>query len=360
MRENTIVSAINKYLKHIMTSSWVADEAYKFEFANYIFENVDWNNQTDEEILTILRKSQELKYTNSKQRGIQFIIKSGKEDLSNFITLSDIGLFREFNRLSFEEINWDRKNMSFTGLSAWISSLFPEKLYPIPMKGFNETINYLFETQLKKYPKTGEKYILESQKYLRETENYLRQFPLEDIHLTVWNKFFKDNPELNIKEKKCFTKLDWIWLTQDFHLFIHREILNLYKPKKIEKIDSKTITESFEPVGIEGNSKLAVHMRYERDTTLILKIKRQALLNNPMLNCEVCGFSFYEKYGELGQGFIEAHHKTPLSDTKTKTKTTINDIALLCSNCHKMIHKGISESDNTKIMNIEELRRLIE
>lgn len=359
MRENTFETVINKYLKHLKTSSWIADEAYKFEFANFIFENVDWNIQTNEEILNILKKSQDLKYTNSKQRGIQFIIKSGKENLSEYITLSDIGLFREFRNTKFEDINWDERKMSFTGLSAWISSLFPEKFYPIPMKGFNDTINHLFETELASYPKTGEKYILQSQDYLKETESFLRQFPLEEIHLTVWNEFYKNNPDLNIKEKSNFSKLDWIWLTQDFHLFIHREILKLYKPKKPGKIDSKVITESFEPVGIEGNSRLAIHMRYERDSNLILKIKRQAILNNPMLNCEVCDFSFYEKYGELGQGFIEAHHKTPLSDTKTETKTTVNDIALLCSNCHKMIHKRLSDKDNKKIMGIDELRKLI-
>lgn len=55
--------------------------------------------------------------------------------------------------------------MSFTGLSAWLTSIYPEKFYPVPMKGLNETINYLFDTDLMSFPKTGEKYITSCQEY---------------------------------------------------------------------------------------------------------------------------------------------------------------------------------------------------
>jgi len=79
---------------------------------------------------------------------------------------------------------------------------------------------------------------------------------------------------------------------------------------------------------------------------------------NPMLNCEVCGFSFCEKYGDdLGKGFIEVHHKTPLHESK-RTETTANDIALICSNCHKMIHKKLVDEENS-IMTIDELKKII-
>ena len=53
--------------------------------------------------------------------------------------------------------------------------------------------------------------------------------------------------------------------------------------------------------------------------------------------CEVCNFSFKEKYGDIGLKFIEAHHKNMLSFGERITK--LADIALLCSNCHSMIHK---------------------
>jgi len=99
-------------------------------------------------------------------------------------------------------------------------------------------------------------------------------------------------------------------------------------------------------------------MRYERNNSLITQIKKKALKANPMLNCEVCGFSFYEKYGELGKGFIEAHHKTPLYESK-ETQTTKDDIALICSNCHKMVHKKFSGDNENSIMAIEELKEIM-
>jgi 5-methylcytosine-specific restriction protein A len=46
-------------------------------------------------------------------------------------------------------------------------------------------------------------------------------------------------------------------------------------------------------------------------------------------------------YGEVGKGFIEAHHLTPLYSLKGQ-KVTLDprrDFSVLCSNCHRMIHR---------------------
>lgn len=357
MKEQILNNVILKYLKHLSTSTWINDEAYKFQFANFIQSNIDFEKQTDQEILNLLIRSQKVKY--DKSRGVQFILKSAKETPSEFIGLTDINLFRQFKTKKFKDVNWTNKTMSYTGLTAWLTSIFPDKIYPVPAKGFNETINYLFETDLNTFPKTGEHYILQCQDFLKQTENELKKYPIKEIHLKVWNEFFTKNPALNINTKIDFEQVDWNWLTQDLHLFIYRNVLKLYKPKTgLETNRSSEIPEEFEPVSIEGHSKLAVHMRYERDSNLIKKIKEKALLSNPMLNCEVCGFSFFEKYGLLGQGFIEAHHLKPLNETK-ETKTTKDDIVLVCSNCHKMIHKGMSGLENNTILTINELKEII-
>lgn len=60
------------------------------------------------------------------------------------------------------------------------------------------------------------------------------------------------------------------------------------------------------------------------------------------MDCEVCGFDFYLKYGELGKGFIECYHKKPLSALEPNTETKLSDLALVCANCHIMLHKEIS------------------
>ena len=55
----------------------------------------------------------------------------------------------------------------------------------------------------------------------------------------------------------------------------------------------------------------------------------------------MCDFDFHNFYGELGKGFIEAHHRIPLSDIDGESKTELKDLALVCSNCHRMLHRKI-------------------
>ncbi len=339
-------NSIDKYIRFCKNTNWIEEEAYKFEYANYINGNIDWESNSDSEILQVLQQSQKIKYTTDV-RGIQFIQKSGRIDLKDFIALNDIKLFREFRIKGFEQVDWTERTMSFTALSAWLASLFPERFFPVPMKGFDQTIKYLFNYEKRKFPKVGLKYLLECQSFLQETWEILNQYPIEDLCLTEWNKFYKENPQLSIHIKTELSAVDKVWLVQDFHLFVHRQILDLYKPK------NKTIqiVEDTEPTAIEGNSVLAQHMRYERNSAFIQKIKKQALAENKMLNCQICGFSFFEKYGGIGEGFIEAHHKKPLSERDGKTKTKREDIALVCSNCHRMLHRG----DPTLV--IEELKQ---
>lgn len=345
---NSFKNAADIYLRFLKKEKWIEWEAYKFEYANYVFHNVDWDTQTDNEILQILQKSQKIKYS-ANSTGIQFIQKSGRSKLKNFISLNDISLLREFRTKSFKDIDWSQRTMSFTVLSAWLASLFPNKFFPIPMKGFDETTKYLFNINENKFPKVGREYVYESQKYLKETWEFLSQYPIEDLCLKEWNLYYKENPDLNIPIKDELLQVDKVWLAQDFHLFVFREILKLYKPKKNEI----TVKEENEPTVIEGNSVLAQHMRFERNNSFIKKIKEKALRNNKMLNCQICGFSFYEKYGEKGAGFIEAHHKKPLSESAGKVRTSKEDIALVCSNCHRMLHRG------TPIIEIDDLKEII-
>ncbi|MCM1987509.1 HNH endonuclease [Methanococcoides seepicolus] len=55
--------------------------------------------------------------------------------------------------------------------------------------------------------------------------------------------------------------------------------------------------------------------------------------------CEVCGMNYEEVYGEIGKNYIIAHHIEPIGNRDGSSPTTIDDIALVCSNCHNMIHK---------------------
>jgi 5-methylcytosine-specific restriction protein A len=348
---DTLLRSIVEY-KQALQGKWANWESYKFEFANYINKNINWSTQTDDDILNILIKSQKIKYTDSHV-GIQFIKKSGRKKLSEFITLKDVELLRSIQNREPSEIEWTERGMSFTGLSAWIASLFPYKLYPIPVTEFDITIQYLFDVEETKFPKKRDKYIFACQKYMKMTRELLENYQIGSEYLNIWNEFYKTHPELNIQIKSEFSETDWVWLAQDFHLFVHREVLKLCKLKERAKKKNLTIQEELEFEAIEGQRILAKHLRIERNSTLIKKIKKAALVANPYLNCKVCGFSFYKKYGEVGLGFIEAHHLIQLSDCEVEKVTSQKNIILVCSNCHRMLHK----TDN---MSVEKLKKLID
>src|SRR3954469_17806537 len=57
------------------------------------------------------------------------------------------------------------------------------------------------------------------------------------------------------------------------------------------------------------------------------------------LACRVCGFDYERTYGVRGAGYIECHHAVPLHVTGRRT-TRLDDLILICANCHRMIHRG--------------------
>lgn len=52
-----------------------------------------------------------------------------------------------------------------------------------------------------------------------------------------------------------------------------------------------------------------------------------------------CGFNFERIYGLLGKGFIEVHHVIPLADMDKVETNPKKDLIVLCSNCHRMVHR---------------------
>ena len=89
----------------------------------------------------------------------------------------------------------------------------------------------------------------------------------------------------------------------------------------------------------EGKILLKKHLQRERNVKLIEIAKKKFIEKHGHLYCEVCGFDFKKNYGELGEKFIEAHHIKPVSQMTENEKTSIDDIVMVCSNCHSMIHR---------------------
>lgn len=90
----------------------------------------------------------------------------------------------------------------------------------------------------------------------------------------------------------------------------------------------------------EGEVLLRLHKTRERSASLNRRKKAQALQQFGTLRCEVCDFDFRERYGELGEGFIECHHTIPLAQLPVGHMTRLTDLTLVCANCHRMLHRG--------------------
>jgi len=72
------------------------------------------------------------------------------------------------------------------------------------------------------------------------------------------------------------------------------------------------------------------------------KLKQAQQKNQGRLICEVpgCSFDFEKVYGEIGKDFAHVHHLKPIADRNSPSLTSLNDLAVVCANCHAMIHKG--------------------
>jgi 5-methylcytosine-specific restriction protein A len=95
-----------------------------------------------------------------------------------------------------------------------------------------------------------------------------------------------------------------------------------------------------EETAVEGRLLYRMHCFRERKPHLIAAKKCEALLRTGTLICAVCGFDFEREYGELGIGYIECHHLVPLAQAADERSVRLSDLALVCANCHRMIHRG--------------------
>lgn len=91
--------------------------------------------------------------------------------------------------------------------------------------------------------------------------------------------------------------------------------------------------------GVEGRVMFKLHRLKERAPHLVGRKKRAVLRALGRLQCEVCDFDFFEVYGLVGDGFAECHHRLPLSQMDGEVTTKLIDLAIVCANCHRMLHR---------------------
>ena len=105
--------------------------------------------------------------------------------------------------------------------------------------------------------------------------------------------------------------------------------------------------------GKEGRKQWATHLRRERSRKIVTAKKRRVLADTGRLCCEACDFDFEAQFGPELAGFCEVHHVVPLAEGGAVRDTAMSDLAVLCANCHRAIHRL-----GPKMPTIEELRAI--
>jgi len=136
----------------------------------------------------------------------------------------------------------------------------------------------------------------------------------------IWTEFFGRREELHLEAERI------------------KNIANASQ-ELIDQLENIEAPPASEDQASEGVVQTKLHMYRERNASLVNKKKKQALEKYGVLHCEVCNFVYSKKYGKHGSGYIECHHTKPVSELISGEKTHIRDLALVCADCHRMIHR---------------------
>jgi len=89
----------------------------------------------------------------------------------------------------------------------------------------------------------------------------------------------------------------------------------------------------------EGRIIERLHRAKERSARAARVKKQQVLAKTGALKCEACTFDFQKFYGDYGVGFAECHHIRHLQELRRKSTIKLEDLSIVCANCHRMLHR---------------------
>lgn len=136
----------------------------------------------------------------------------------------------------------------------------------------------------------------------------------------------------------------------NFTFILDNNFDELQRKEIIDKDYSNLIIE-------EGFTKFSQVKTKARSRKLV-EIAKEHYLQDGKLFCSACNFNFEDFYGEIGKGYIEIHHLSPIFAYEDNLEQSINDalnnVAPVCSNCHRVIHRN-----NDQLLSIPSLQKLI-
>lgn len=221
---------LGMYKDYCDKTLWTKNEISKFYFANFVNRRINTRTQSPETIFEICRRIEEKDFyhkdTESRICGIQFLSATGESKYTEQMRFEDAELITDLVFRNWSESDLARKSLTYNAFTGWAGTLLPNRFMPVTSNHFRHSIAFLFDLELKIYVETDFDYFIHSQKHFLLTKKRLREFNLDSLYLREINEY------LRIAYPKCVLKrsydeYDWNWLTQDFHLFIYREVLGL-------------------------------------------------------------------------------------------------------------------------------------
>ncbi|MGL4875278.1 MAG: HNH endonuclease [Clostridium sp.] len=232
-----------------------------------------------------------------------------------------------------EEIDWTIRTKMNVGDEVYFYCSKP--IQKILMTGIVTKVDVKFEEMIE----DDEFYVEESSGKSNNGKKYVRikkreLISEELINLLSFEKLRENGLKGNIQSTQMLDKNKELFEYINFNI-------KKYPYKNEQELD---ICE------IEGKEIPYYMIRHERSNK-----NRMAAIKIHGTKCVCCGFDFELVYGDLGKGFIEVHHKNPVSNLEKEQEISPKkDLICLCSNCHRMIHRNRQKS-----ISVEELRKII-
>lgn len=113
----------------------------------------------------------------------------------------------------------------------------------------------------------------------------------------------------------------------------------LYLQPDLRQPEESADVEGGTTQAMEGRLDLVKHYRRERSRLLLEAKRRAQRAVFGHLKCEACGLTESDLIPRaLGTACFEVHHLVPLSTHQAEAPTFLDDLAVLCANCHRMVH----------------------
>lgn len=263
---------------------------------------------------------------NKNNSNIQDLI----EDKSDFIGFNGRFSDKRYNLYLALKLSFYSKNVWLAFGSGW-------KVESIYFYMYDEDKNLIIEKAIAK-----DEFKYKQKPTKRDSKNTLRKERFSEMNGAL--SFELSYPE-TIEEVPFFLKeLQGLTLMKIAADDITKPLIENTLFNDVE-VDVSKFKQEYE----EGGVKKRLVNYYERNP----KLRMQAIRLHG-LDCMVCGFNFKQKYGDLGENFVEVHHLVPISTISSKQNVDPkHDLVCVCANCHRMLHRSAN------LKSIEDLQSII-